>query len=73
MFFALTTWSIVRIFGILFALKSGHFQAIYRWLSRDFANLLGNLPESTRLQCWLKTHQGLVSHVIGTAQFLHRD
>src|SRR2546425_4184162 len=35
--------------GILFALKSGHFRAFYRWLKRDFDALFGGLPDRTNL------------------------
>lgn len=43
--------------GILFALKGGRFRAFYRWLKRDYAGLFGGLPERTRLQRALQTHQ----------------
>ena len=43
--------------GLLFALKGGYFRAFYRWLKRDFAGLFGDLPERTRLQRLLFTHQ----------------
>ena len=45
--------------GILFALKGGFFRAFYRWLKRDYGDWFGNgtLPERTRLQRLLKTHQ----------------
>ena len=45
--------------GILFALKGGHFRAFYRWLVRDYGDWFGDgtLPERTRLQRLLKTHQ----------------
>jgi hypothetical protein len=45
--------------GILFALKGGHFRAFYRWLKRDYGDWFGDgtLPERTRLQRLLKTHQ----------------
>jgi hypothetical protein len=43
--------------GVLFALKGGHFRAFYRWLKRDYAGLFGGLPERTRLQRLLQTHQ----------------
>jgi hypothetical protein len=35
--------------GLLFALKGGSFRAFYRWLTRDYAPLFGELPERTRL------------------------
>jgi len=44
--------------GLLFALKGGYFRAFYRWLKRDDAVLFGSLPERTRLQRLLATHQG---------------
>jgi len=45
--------------GILFALKGGHFRAFYRWLQRDYGDWFGDgtLPERTRLQRLLQTHQ----------------
>ena len=45
--------------GILFALKGGFFRAFYHWLKRDYGDWFGNgtLPERTRLQRLLKTHQ----------------
>ena len=45
--------------GILFALKGGFFRAFYRWLKRDYGDWFGHngLPERTRLQRLLKTHQ----------------
>jgi len=45
--------------GILFALKGGCFRAFYRWLKRDYGNWFGDgtLPERTRLQRLLQTHQ----------------
>ena len=45
--------------GILFALKGGSFRAFYRWLKRDYGDWFGKgkLPERTRLQRLLKTHQ----------------
>jgi len=45
--------------GILFALKGGHFRAFYRWLQRDYGDWFGDgtLPDRTRLQRLLKTHQ----------------
>jgi hypothetical protein len=45
--------------GILFALKGGYFRAFYRWLKRDYGDWFGEgtLPERTRLQRLLKTHQ----------------
>ena len=45
--------------GILFSLKGGYFRAFYRWLQRDYGDWVGDgtLPERTRLQRLLKTHQ----------------
>jgi len=45
--------------GILFCLKGGCFRAFYRWLKRDYGDWFGQgqLPERTRLQRLLKTHQ----------------
>ncbi|HLV97470.1 MAG TPA: hypothetical protein VKT82_02230 [Ktedonobacterales bacterium] len=55
--------------GILFALKGGHFRAFYRWLSRDFADLFGGLPERTRLQRLLKTHQDWCQRLLAAPSF----
>jgi hypothetical protein len=43
--------------GLLFALKGGHFRAFYRWLKRDYESLFAGLPDRTRLQRLLVTHQ----------------
>ena len=45
--------------AILFALKGGHFRAFYRCLKRDYGDWFGDgsLPERTRLQRLLPTHQ----------------
>ena len=45
--------------GILFCLKGGSFRAFYRWLIRDYGDWFGKgeMPERTRLQRLLKTHQ----------------
>jgi hypothetical protein len=43
--------------GLLFALKGGYFRAFYRWLKRDYEALFVRLPDRTRLQRLLATHQ----------------
>jgi len=45
--------------GILFSLKGGYFRAFYRWLKRDYGDWFGDgtLPQRTRLDRLLKTHQ----------------
>lgn len=43
--------------GLLFALKGGHFRSFYRWLKRDWEALFAGVPERTRLQRLLVTHQ----------------
>ena len=43
--------------GMLFALKGGYFRVFYRWLRRDYAVLFAGLPDRTRLQRLLSTHQ----------------
>ena len=43
--------------GLLFALKGGYLRAFYRWLARDYTALFVDLPERTRLQRLLETHQ----------------
>jgi hypothetical protein len=55
--------------GILFALKGGHFRAFYRWLSRDYADLFAGLPERTRLQRLLKTHQDWCQRLLAAPTF----
>lgn len=44
--------------GLLFALKGGYFRVFYCWVKPDDAALFAGLPERTRLQCWLRVHQG---------------
>lgn len=55
--------------GILFALKGGYFSAFYRWLKRDYESLFGSLPERSRLQRLLKTHQGWAASLLAQASF----
>src|SRR5258708_20532989 len=54
--------------GLLFALKGGHFRAFYRWLKRDYDALFAGLPDRTRLQRLLVTHQGAERAVPGRSQ-----
>ncbi len=44
--------------GLLFALKGCSFRAFYRWLNRDYSEWF-SLPDRTRLQRLLATHQAL--------------
>ncbi len=57
--------------GILFALKGGYFSAFYRWLKRDYGDWFGDgtLPERTRLQRLLKTHQGWCDGLLAEPTF----
>ena len=57
--------------GILFALKGGYFRAFYRWLKRDYGTWFGDgsLPERTRLQRLLKTHQDWCNWLMADATF----
>ncbi|CAG0955895.1 hypothetical protein ANAEL_00338 [Anaerolineales bacterium] len=57
--------------GILFSLKGGHFRAFYRWLNRDYGDWLGHgtLPERTRLQRLLKTHQDWCQMLLAAPTF----
>lgn len=55
--------------GILFALKGGHFRAFYRWLKRDYDALFGGLPERTRLERLLKTHQDWCDWLLADLSF----
>jgi hypothetical protein len=57
--------------GILFALKGGFFRAFYRWLKRDYGTWFGegSLPERTRLQRLLKTHQDWCDLLLADAPF----
>ena len=43
--------------GIVFALKGIGTRAFYRWLERDYRDLVAGLPERTRLQRLMKKHQ----------------
>ena len=58
--------------GILFALKGGFFRAFYRWLERDYGDWFGDgtLPERTRLQRLLKTHQDWCKLLMADPTFL---
>jgi hypothetical protein len=57
--------------GILFSLKGGYFRAFYRWLKRDYGDWFGDgtLPERTRLQRLLKTHQAWCSLLLADPTF----
>ena len=57
--------------GILFALKGGYFRAFYRWLERDYGDWFGDgtLPERTRLQRLLKTHQNWCNLLLSDPTF----
>jgi hypothetical protein len=57
--------------GILFALKGGYFRAFYRWLNRDYGTWFGDgtLPERTRLQRLLKTHQDWCDGLLAEVSF----
>jgi hypothetical protein len=57
--------------GILFALKGGCFRAFYRWLERDYGDWFGDgtLPERTRLQRLLKTHQDWCDLLLSNPSF----
>lgn len=55
--------------GLLFALKGGYFRAFYRWLKRDYDALFGGLPERTRLQRLLVTHQGWCDRFLADPTF----
>ena len=57
--------------GILFSLKGGYFRAFYRWLERDYGDWFGQgeLPERTRLQRLLKTHQDWCDMLLAEATF----
>ena len=55
--------------GLLFALKGGHFWAFYRWLKRDYDSLFAGLPERTRLQRLLQTHQDWYHQLLAAPSF----
>jgi len=57
--------------GILFSLKGGFFRAFYRWLKRDYDTWFGRggLPERTRLQRLLKTHQDWCNLLLSQPSF----
>lgn len=58
--------------GLLFALKGGFFRTFYRWLNRDYGTWFGDgsLPERTRLQRLLKTHQDWSDLLLADATFV---
>jgi hypothetical protein len=55
--------------GLLFALKGGYFRAFYRWLKRDNEALFVRLPERTRLQRALRTHQAWCGQLLAEPTF----
>ncbi len=57
--------------GILFALKGGFFRAFYRWLKRNYGTWFGDgsLPERTRLQRLLRTHQAWCDRFLANPTF----
>lgn len=55
--------------GLLFALKGGDFSTFYRWLERDYASLFGELPERSRLQRLLATHQDWCDRFLADPSF----
>ena len=55
--------------GLLLARKGGYFRAFYRWLKRDFEGLFVHLPECTRLQRLLHTHQGWCERFLAEPTF----
>src|SRR5512134_2493729 len=55
--------------GLLFALKGGYFRTFYRWLKRDYEALFVRLPERSRLQRLLQTHQGWCEHFLAQPTF----
>src|SRR5260370_41520831 len=59
--------------GLLFALKGGHFRAFYRWLKRDYEALFAGLPDRTRIQRLLVTHQEWNERFLADPSFLPFD
>src|SRR5579875_2075401 len=55
--------------GLLFALKGGHFRAFYRWLKRDYTDLVVGLPDRTRLQRALRVHQHWLERFLADPTF----
>lgn len=55
--------------GLLFALKGGYFRAFYRWLKRDYEPLFVRLPDRTRLQRLLATHQNWCDRFLADPTF----
>lgn len=55
--------------GILMALKGVSFRAFYRWLKRDYRSLFPGLPERSRLQRLLKTHQVWAAYLLSEPSF----
>lgn len=67
---ALLDPSEVVTIGILFALKGGRFRAFYRWLSRDYAYLFGQLPDRTTLIDQLAQYQHLCDRLLEPSSLL---
>jgi hypothetical protein len=55
--------------GRLFALKGGYFRPFYRWRQRDYQALFPKLPDRTRVQRLLKTHQGWLDRFLAAPSF----
>ena len=55
--------------GLLFALKGGYFRVFYRWLKRDYARLFAGVPERTRVQRLLNTHQNWCASFLAEPTF----
>lgn len=55
--------------GLLVARKGGYFRAFYRWLARDHAVLFGGVPERTRVQRLLATHQAWCDRFLADPTF----
>lgn len=55
--------------SILFALKGKGFRAFYRWLKRDYAKLFPALPERTRLERLIQTHQDWCDYLLARPSF----
>jgi hypothetical protein len=55
--------------GLLFALKGGSFRAFYGWLKRNYEPLFVRLPERTRMQRLLRSHQKWCRHLLAQPTF----
>jgi hypothetical protein len=55
--------------GLLYSLRGGYFRTFYRWLKDNYESLFAGLPERTRLQRQLATHQDWCERFLAAPTF----